>query len=170
MLPGEGRVRALRAGPAQTKREPMRHSIQIRHNFETAHRLHGAGSPVKCMSIHGHSWWVTVTIEGSELDATGMLVEFGAFKRVWRDYLDTNVDHSLVLHEDDPMGAAVRGVYPESRLLLLPESPTTEVIAQFLHARAEECLAQVADASLGLRVSEIHVQETRVNAAGFRPG
>src|SRR5690625_7029745 len=38
-------------------------------------------APDKCKAIHGHSWWVTVTIAGRALDKNGMLVEFGAFKK-----------------------------------------------------------------------------------------
>ena len=58
------------------------HRVELRHHFETAHRLSTPGSPVKCRSIHGHSWWVTVTLEGPDLDADGMLVEFGAVREV----------------------------------------------------------------------------------------
>ena len=143
------------------------YEVEIRHNFETAHRLVGPDAPPKCVSIHGHSWWVTVTLAGPALDARGMLVEFGAFKKAWRGYLDSHVDHHLVLKRDDPMAEAVRGVYPESRLLLLDASPTTEVLARFLWERAEEILAGV-DAGVDVRVARVHVQETSVNAAAYR--
>lgn len=141
--------------------------VEIRHNFETAHRLVGPGAPPKCVSIHGHSWWVTVTLRGPALDDRGMLVEFGAFKKAWRAYLDQSVDHHLVLRNDDPMADAVRSVHAESRLLLLPESPTTEVLARFLWERARDVLAEVA-AQVPVSVARVHVQETSVNAATYR--
>lgn len=144
------------------------HSIEIRHNVEMAHRLSTASSPPKCVSIHGHSWWVTVRIEGAALDEEGMLLEFGAFKRAWRHFLDTSLDHHLVLRRGDPMVAAIRQVMPDARLLEFEGNPTTEALARWLHGRAEEVVAQL-DASVPLRVARLHLQETAVNAAAWEP-
>jgi 6-pyruvoyltetrahydropterin/6-carboxytetrahydropterin synthase len=144
------------------------HQIEITHNFETAHRLSAPDAPIKCQSIHGHSWWVTVTIEGPTLGADGMLVEFGAFKRAWRDFLDDHVDHHLVTHQDDPVAAAILTVQPDARLLRLPFQPTTELLAAWLHDHASRLLATLNHAP-GVRVAAIHLQETRVNAARFVP-
>jgi len=146
------------------------YTIDIGHNFETAHRLDSPDAPTKCVSIHGHSWWVTVTLAGPTLDADGMLVEFGAFKKAWRGWLDANVDHHLVLRRGDPMIDAVLGVYPESRLWVLDESPTTEVIARILFEEAERVLATVRPSGMDVRVRRVHVQETRVNAASYERG
>ncbi|MCB9506137.1 MAG: 6-carboxytetrahydropterin synthase [Myxococcales bacterium] len=142
------------------------HSIEISHNFETAHRLASPDAPKKCQSIHGHSWWVVLTVAADALDADDMVVEFGALKAAFRRWIDDNLDHALVLRDDDPMAAAVRGVYPESRLLLLPQSPTTEIIAKLLFERAEEIVARVAGGR-AVWVDRVHVQETRVNAAAY---
>ena len=119
------------------------------------------------MSIHGHSWWVTVTIEGEAIDDEGILVEFGAFKQAWRGWLDANIDHHLVLREGDPMAAAVLGVYPESRLLVLPQNPTTEYLARFLFEVSEEVLSGVKREGVEARIRRVHIQETRVNAATY---
>ncbi len=143
------------------------HRIEIRHNFETAHRLSGAGSPEKCRSIHGHSWWVTVTVAGPALDELGMLVEFGAFKRAWRGFVDSTLDHHLVLAEGDPLIAAILAVDPEHRLRVLHASPTTEVIAAWLFEEATRILSELPDVAAGARVEHVHVQETRVNAASY---
>lgn len=145
------------------------YTIDIGHNFETAHRLDSPDAPKKCVSIHGHSWWVTVTIEGETLDDDGMLVEFGAFKKAWRSWLDTHVDHHLVLRQGDPMIEAVRSVYPDSRLWILDESPTTEVIARRLWVEASLVLDAVRPPDMHVRVRRVHVQETRVNAASYEP-
>lgn len=140
--------------------------ISIRHNFETAHRLASEDAPIKCQSIHGHSWWATVTIEGPELDEAGMLVEFGAFKKAWRGFLDDRVDHHLAVCEGDPVAAAIRGVQPEARILELPFDPTTEHLARWLFEQSSAILAEVSGRD-DIRVRKLHVQETRVNAAEF---
>lgn len=144
------------------------YTIEIRHNFETAHRLSSPNSPRKCRSIHGHSWWARIELSGAALDAEGILVEFGAFKKAWRAFLDAELDHHLVLHRDDPMAAAVRGVDPEARLLLLDENPTTEVLARWLGERSVAILHAV-DPEGRARVSAIHLQETSVNAVRYVP-
>ncbi|MFT4705691.1 MAG: 6-pyruvoyltetrahydropterin/6-carboxytetrahydropterin synthase [Bradymonadia bacterium] len=142
------------------------YEVEIRHNFETAHRLFGDDAPEKCRSIHGHSWWVTVTLAGRELDEQGMLVEFGAFKSAWRGWLDSTVDHHLVMSVADPLVVVLREMEPEHRLLTLPWSPTTENLAAYLHGEASRIL-RTLDAAPGARVSKVHLQETSVNAAAF---
>ncbi len=145
----------------------MAWTIEVRHNFETAHRLSTPDSPEKCQSIHGHSWWVTVTIEGDELDSGDMLVEFGAFKKAWRGWLDANLDHALVIRSDDPVGDALLAVIPNQRLFRMDSNPTTEAIAALLFERAKTVLAAVPK-SADCHISRVHVQETRVNAAGYQ--
>lgn len=144
--------------------------VELSHNFETAHRLGTADSPKKCQSIHGHSWWATVVLEGARVDDSGILVEFGAFKKAWRRWLDACVDHALLLRDDDPVAAALLAVVPDMRLLLLPDNPTTEVIAKLLYDKAVALLRD----ELGVdpswaHVRSVHVQETRVNAARYEP-
>ncbi len=142
--------------------------ISILHNFETAHRLSDPRAPVKCQSIHGHSWWVTLTIEGDKVNDQGMLIEFGRLKKIWRAFLDNKVDHHLAVQEDDPVVEALRSVLPDLRLLVLPFEPTTENLAMWLHKRARQILDHAAPGHK-LRVSKVHLQETRVNAAEYEP-
>lgn len=142
--------------------------IELRHNFETAHRLSTPDSPEKCQSIHGHSWWVTVTLEGPKVDDDGILVEFGAFKKVLRGWLDDVVDHALLLRAGDPVAAALRAVVPEMRIVELPSNPSTEVIAAWIFARCEGLLHETLGVDKRVaRVAAVHLQETRVNAASF---
>lgn len=145
------------------------YQINITHNFETAHRLSAPGSPEKCMSIHGHSWNVTLTLEADALDEMSMVVEFGALKSAFRRRIDDELDHFLVLQRGDPMAAAVRAVYPASRILEMEHSPTTERIAELLAAWAGECLESLPGRPAHVRVTKVHVQETRVNGATYHP-
>lgn len=142
--------------------------IELRHNFETAHRLSTPDSPQKCQSIHGHSWWVTVTLEGPKLDDDGILVEFGAFKKVLRAWLDDTVDHALLLRAGDPVAEALWAVVPEMRIVELPSNPTTESIAAWIFEHAESLLHETLGVDPQVaRVAGVHLQETRVNAASF---
>ena len=143
--------------------------LELTHNFETAHRLSTPSSPKKCQSIHGHSWWARVTIEGESVDDDGILVEFGAFKKEWRRWIDDNLDHALVLRRGDPVEAALREVVPDMRFLILDENPTTEVLSRLLFEVSQDLLeAKLGVAPSWARVVELHVQETRVNSAAWR--
>ncbi len=141
------------------------YTVEVRHNFETAHRLATEDAPKKCQSIHGHSWWVTLVVCGPEIDASGMLIEFGALKKAWRSWLDTYIDHALVLRAGDPMIEAVRGAYADSRIFVTDENPTTEVMARLLYERAEIIVRELGVE--GVRVDRIVLNETRVNAATY---
>lgn len=140
------------------------YKIELRHNFETAHRLSHKDAPKKCRSIHGHSWWVKATLGAEELDELGMVLEFGAFKKAWRGFLDEKIDHHLVLSAGDPMAEAIRRVDAEARILVLPTDPTTEVLAAWLFERTVEILRTL---DTNARLLKIDVQETAVNAASF---
>lgn len=140
--------------------------VSIRHNFETAHRLSDPRAPIKCQSIHGHSWWATVTLEGPELDEMGMLVEFGAFKKAWRALLDDHLDHHLVVRRGDPVAEAILSVQPEARILALEFDPTTENLARWITQKSAEIIDSLEHAP-GVRVARVHVQETSVNAAEY---
>lgn len=142
--------------------------IELSHEFQSAHRLNTPDAPDKCKSIHGHSWWVTVTIEGEELDENGMLVEFGAFKKALHTWIDKEVCHRLILKYDDPVIPVLRAVDKNLRFVELPHSPTTEVIARWIFERCEDIL----HTDLGIdashaRIARVHIKETCLNAASY---
>ena len=144
------------------------YTVSIKHNFETAHRLSHPDAPVKCQSIHGHSWWVTVDLASERLDERGMVIEFGTFKAAWRGFLDAQVDHHLAVKLGDPVAEAIRSVLPESRILELPFEPTTEHMASWLYERASQVVCDLG-AEGRCWVSRVFVEETRVNAATYIP-
>jgi 6-pyruvoyltetrahydropterin/6-carboxytetrahydropterin synthase len=67
--------------------------IAIRAHFDAAHFLHNY--PGKCSQIHGHRWEVEVCLKGTELSATGMLVDFHDLKKAVNQII-TAYDHSLL--------------------------------------------------------------------------
>lgn len=142
--------------------------LEIQHNLEAAHRFYLAQSSPKCRSIHGHRWIVILTLKAEKLDPQGMMIEFGQLKSVWRSWLDSHLDHTLILHQEDPMVEAVRAVEPELRLFLTPDDPTTETLAKVLAAQAHQLLETLGCAKR-VQVERLRLEETRVNAAEFLP-
>lgn len=141
-----------------------RHTVTVRHNFETAHRLPALGG--KCVSLHGHSWWVELTISAPYDPELGTVVEYGAAKRRVRDWVDAHLDHGVMLGQDDPLlpvlveyGCKVYAFgsdHPSAGL----RWPTVENVAELLARVGDQVLAD-----LGGRVVRSRVTETHVNAA-----
>jgi 6-pyruvoyl-tetrahydropterin synthase len=165
--------------------------IAVKHNIEVAHRL--SERPGKCENIHGHSMWVTLSIEG-ERDEHGFEggLDFAEVKREFRDYLDTNYDHHLLLNAADvwaqaiwrvdqaldtpDSGAAVTLVAAEQVAKTLPGlvtfdgDPTTEKIAEDIFRAMQKRFdrrPQHPPLLLSSAVSSVEVWETSVNMARF---
>ena len=63
--------------------------VSVEDTFSSGHALRGYKG--KCENVHGHNYRVMVTIQGEQLDATGLLVDFVDIKRLMGgaiDYLD----------------------------------------------------------------------------------
>ena len=139
----------------------MTHTATIRHNAEAAHRL--PFIPGKCENLHGHSWWFEVTVEAPEL-AAGIIVECGAFKAKFRQWVDEHLDHGAMLGPEDPLLPVLQGM--GSKVHVVDGWPTVENVAVMVAAVATDCLQELVRAP-GARVVRVDVQETHVNGAGW---
>jgi 6-pyruvoyltetrahydropterin/6-carboxytetrahydropterin synthase len=90
--------------------------------FDAAHHL-GEGA-AENRRLHGHSFYVEVTLRGAPDDATGQLRDFGQVKDAL-DQVRETLDHRL-LNEVEGLGA-----------------PTLENLARFIYAAARTKLPQV---------------------------
>lgn len=138
--------------------------IRVRHNFEMAHRLFL--TPGKCEAIHGHSWWATLELTG-EVDGRGYLegIDFGDLKATFRNYLDRNFDHRVLLNKDDPWAKKLHLVDTEGWVSLpglatLDVEPTTENLARIIGERMV--------GATGIEAVSVSVWETSVNNAEWR--
>jgi len=68
-------------------------TIATRYHFDSAHKLNNYKG--KCAHLHGHRWVVEVFVCGDELDATGMLVDFGVIKGKLKILCD-RLDHKFL--------------------------------------------------------------------------
>lgn len=152
----------------------MSHSVTVKHNMETGHRLpHLTG---KCSSLHGHSWNVEWTISSPKLAADGTVVEFGALKKLLREWVDVNLDHGLMLGLTDPLDE-ILGHHGKVFTFGFSEPsdgldwPTVENVAVLLGRVAEEALTELRRPHYGwsipssVRCTRVVVSETAVNTA-----
>lgn len=116
--------------------------VRVEDSFAAAHFLthyHG-----KCERLHGHNYRVRVYARGSELDAGGMLLDFGILKAALREVLG-GLDHSLLNDEPSFMG-----------------DPSAERIAALIFARLVERLPAAP-------LHAVEVFETEKNMARYEP-
>ena len=133
------------------------HAVMLRHNAETAHRLPHLGG--KCTSLHGHSWQLQVTASFPALWRS-IGAEFGAFKAGLRGWVDTHLDHGLMLGAGDPL-VPMLARFPELKLF---------VFGRGHRAGGEEKLAADLEWPTVENgwVSRVEVQEAGVTCAAYR--
>lgn len=103
----------------------------------------------KCRHLHGHNARAVITLEGSALDRSGMLVDFGEIKAKVQVWIDENLDHNMLLCRSDPLLPVLldRG----ERVFVMDDNPTAENIARLIYERA---------AHAGLPVVKVVLWET----------
>ena len=93
------------------------YSVTISGHFDSAHFLRNYEG--KCQRMHGHRWTYQVTLQGTELDETGMLIDFTVLKPILKELIDEHLDH-YVLNERVPFDVL---------------NPTAEHIAWYIHSQ-----------------------------------
>jgi 6-pyruvoyltetrahydropterin/6-carboxytetrahydropterin synthase len=128
--------------------------VKVIH-FCYGHRLlHYAG---KCQHLHGHNGKVEIELSAPDLDKRGMVADFGDVNRLVKEWIDRELDHKMVLSQEDPLAALLR--QQGEPVYLLPENPTAENIAKLIFTFAKE---------QGLSVLEVRLWETPSSFASFR--
>ena len=84
----------------------------------------------KCRHLHGHNGKVVITVEASELDDRGMVLDFGDIKDVVDRWIDDHLDHRMILHRDDPVVPLLEA--QGEPMYLLDCNPTAENIAKLI--------------------------------------
>jgi len=103
----------------------------------------------KCRHLHGHNGRAVITLQGPELDSSGMLVDFAEIKRKVQQWIDDNLDHNMLLNRDDPLLPSLR--QHGERFFVMDCNPTAENIARLIYEHAREA---------GLPVIEVVLWET----------
>ncbi len=103
----------------------------------------------KCKYLHGHNGRAIITLEGEKLDERGMVLDFTDIKRVVSHWIDTNLDHRMLLHREDPLVSVL--LEHGEPLYLMDENPTAENIAKLIYDITEKS---------GFPILECHLWET----------
>jgi len=132
---------------------------QVQHNYQyelnkdmhfaAAHYVPSEKAGV-CQNVHGHTYFVNVTIGGDELDDTGFLVNFAKIKKLVHGKFDhTLLNNHPYFNDQNPN-----------------EFPTTEVVARTIYEIIQDELDKLPNKPKCLQV---FVRETPTSYVVFRP-
>jgi 6-pyruvoyltetrahydropterin/6-carboxytetrahydropterin synthase len=120
--------------------------VTIEETFAAGHALRNYRG--KCENVHGHNYRAEVTLEGAELDAIGLLVDFVELKRVVHAVLD-RMDHQW-LNDFPPFDAL---------------NPSAENMAKYIYDEVSAGLKTKE----GVRVASVRLWETDTASAAYFP-
>lgn len=127
-----------------------------RLGFCYGHRL--LEYPGKCAHPHGHNAEVEIEISSPDLDAAGMVIDFGEIsERVCR-FIEQELDHRMILRHDDPLLAWLKE--QGEPVHVMEVNPTAENLARLIWQRAR---------FEGLPVRAVRFWETPHSCAEYQP-
>ncbi len=122
------------------------YELTVEMPFSAAHCI--PEHPGRCARLHGHSYRALVTVAGEEVNAQGMLVDFGDLKTLCRQVIDP-LDHQY-LNELPPFA---------------PGAPTAEAIARHIYQGVRAALA--ARPEVQARLARVVVYESERSFATY---
>ena len=111
----------------------------------------------KCRVPHGHNAKVAIDLASETLDARGMVIDFTDIKRTIQGWIDSTLDHRMLLRKDDPLAKWLQEM--GEPCFLMDQNPTAEAIAELIFERT---------AAAGFPVTEVRVWETPDSFATYR--
>lgn len=144
----------------------MRRIITTKVIFAAAHQLPELGPDHKCSRLHGHTYVVEVDIETGELDAKGMVLDFGEVKNIIR-----RADHRLLNTVINPGATAVWDditqclhFVPAEGKKLLPAS--AEVLAQWVWDALDFALLEPLNRETQNANHKVYIRRVSVDEGG----
>ncbi|MFC7373328.1 6-carboxytetrahydropterin synthase QueD [Fictibacillus iocasae] len=131
----------------ELKYHNRRVAVTKEFTFDAAHHLHHYEG--KCKNLHGHTYKLVITISGY-VDEVGIAVDFGDIKRIYKEVIDSKLDHRY-LNE------------------VLPNMNTTaENMIVWIWEQLDERLEAEGLKKLGHRLEELVLYETPTSYATLK--
>ena len=131
---------------------PHDYSYELNKDFQFA-AAHYVPSELagKCSRMHGHTYYVNVTIGGDVLDETGFLVNFSLIKKL----IHERFDHTLLNDDTESFDSEKPELFP-----------TTEVVARTICELVQQFLDGTSNQPSCLQV---FLRETPTSYCVYRP-
>jgi 6-pyruvoyltetrahydropterin/6-carboxytetrahydropterin synthase len=95
-------------------------------------------------------------VRTDSLDTRNMVVDFSDIKRIVKGWIDRELDHKMILRQDDPLVEPLRKL--GEPMYLLESNPTVERIARLIFEKGRE---------LGVAIVAVRVWETPTSVATY---
>ena len=112
-----------------------------------------------CKHPHGHNAVAEIDVRTDQLDSRNMVADFSDIKRLVKGWIDRELDHKMILREDDPLVGPLKQL--GEPMYLLDSNPTVERIARLIFDYAT---------SQNLPVVRVTVWETPTSYAEYLAG
>ena len=129
----------------------MTYKIYKKFKFDAAHRILGHFG--KCANLHGHTYEVILELSSESLNNMQVVVDYYNLKE-FKDYIDNNFDHALIIAENDKELMALSRNMKTKTIII--EHSTSEFLAKFFFKKAKEIYNEV---------SSVEVKETQATGA-----
>ncbi|MCP8615949.1 6-carboxytetrahydropterin synthase QueD [Salirhabdus salicampi] len=127
-----------------------RYELNKDMNFSAAHFVPSEAAG-KCQNVHGHTYFVNVTIVGDQLDKSGFLVDF----KLLKDLVHGRYDHRLLNDETGDFNDEDPNLFP-----------TTEVVARTIWTNIQQYLNDLENKP---KCVQVIVRETPTSYVVYRP-
>jgi 6-pyruvoyltetrahydropterin/6-carboxytetrahydropterin synthase len=104
------------------------YSVTKRIEFCYGHRLMDYDGI--CKHPHGHNAVAEIEITSGTLDGRNMVCDFSDIKKIVKGWVDRELDHKMILREDDPLVAPLQRL--GEPVFVVQSNPTVEHIAKLL--------------------------------------
>lgn len=131
------------------------YSVTKRIDFCYGHRLLDYNGV--CKHPHGHNAVAEIEVSTEALDKRNMVVDFSEIKNTVKGWIDRELDHKMILRQDDPLVKALETL--GEPMFLLDSNPTVERIARLIFDTSRE---------QGLPVMRVTVWETPSSWATYQ--
>lgn len=131
------------------------YSVTKEVHFCYGHRL--LGHEGKCRHLHGHNARAMIRLESESLDRLGLVMDFKEIGDYVKSWLDSEIDHNLLLCKEDPIVPLLRGA--GERVYVMDANPSAENIARLVFEQVERG---------GFPVVEVAIVETDSAVASYR--
>jgi 6-pyruvoyltetrahydropterin/6-carboxytetrahydropterin synthase len=131
------------------------YSVTKEVHFCYGHRL--LGHEGKCRHLHGHNARAMIRLESESLDRLGLVMDFKEIGDYVKSWLDSEIDHNMLLCKEDPIVPLLRGA--GERVYVMDANPSAENIARLVFEQVERG---------GFPVVEVAIVETDSAVASYR--
>jgi len=98
--------------------------------FDAGHRI--VSHENSCKFLHGHRYIIEATFQAKQIDSVGRVIDFGVIKEKLGSWVMQNLDHTLILWDQDAeLANSVQNITGQ-KIYLLKTNPTAENIAAHL--------------------------------------